>query len=64
MVSLERIARGEAAENFERKDFTPSEAGTIKRALEPEMKAAAKERQRDGGKVRGKASGNLPEARA
>lgn len=44
VAPLSEIARGEAAENFERKDFTPSEAVAIKRALEPEIKEAAKER--------------------
>lgn len=38
------------AENFERKDFTLSEAVAIKRALEPELKAAAKENLRKGGR--------------
>jgi N6-adenosine-specific RNA methylase IME4 len=37
--------QGEAAENFERKDFTWSEAVAIKRALEPAIREAAKERQ-------------------
>jgi ParB family chromosome partitioning protein len=45
IVPLKKIARGEAAENFVRKNFTPSEAVAIARALEPEIKAAAKERQ-------------------
>jgi N6-adenosine-specific RNA methylase IME4 len=45
IVEIDKIARGEAHENFNRKDFTPSEAVSIKRELEPEMKAAAKERQ-------------------
>ena len=43
-VELAEIARGEAAEIFQRKDFTHSEAVAIKEALEPEIKAAAKER--------------------
>jgi ribosomal protein S14 len=52
-------ARGEAAENFDRKDFTLSEAVAIKREIEPEIKAEAKERQRDAGQNygRGKIAG-------
>ena len=45
VVDLDKIARGEFAENAVRKDFTLSEAVAIKRALEPLEKAAAKERQ-------------------
>ena len=41
MLDVENIVRAEAAENFERQDFTPSEAVAIKRTLEPEMKAEA-----------------------
>jgi N6-adenosine-specific RNA methylase IME4/ParB-like chromosome segregation protein Spo0J len=44
-VDIDDIARGEFAENMDRKDFTLSEAVAIKRALEPLEKAAAKERQ-------------------
>ena len=44
--------RGEFAENAIRKDFLPSEAVAIKRALEPVEKAAAKERMAEGGKGR------------
>lgn len=46
----------EAAENFARKDFTPSEAVAIMRKLEPGLKAAAAVRQKAGRPV-----GNLPE---
>jgi N6-adenosine-specific RNA methylase IME4/ParB-like chromosome segregation protein Spo0J len=60
VVDLDAVVRGEFAENAHRKDFTLSEAVAIKRALEPLERAAAKERQREGG--RRKASGNLPEA--
>ena len=60
VVDLNEIVRGEWSENANRKDFTPSEIIAIKRAMEPMMKAAAKERQRDGGRL--KASGNFPEA--
>jgi N6-adenosine-specific RNA methylase IME4 len=61
-INLDQIVRGEFAENTCRKDFTLSEAVAIKRALEPLEKAAAKERQREGGRAGGKASGNLPQA--
>lgn len=47
-VPLDDIVRGEAAENFARKDFTLSEAVAIKRAIEPEIKAAAVERMKAG----------------
>ena len=62
VIDLDDIARGEYAENVHRKDFTLSEAVAIKRALEPLERAAAKERQREGGRSGGKASGKLPEA--
>jgi N6-adenosine-specific RNA methylase IME4 len=45
VVNIENVARGEYAENTERKDFTWSEAVAIKRALEPLERAKAKERQ-------------------
>lgn len=61
VVDLAEIVRGEAAENFERKDFTWTEAVAIKRAVEPELKAEARERQIAGGKLKSEASGNLPE---
>jgi len=44
VVDLESIIRGEQAENVYRKDFTPSEAVAIGRALEPMERAAAKDR--------------------
>jgi ParB family chromosome partitioning protein len=50
VVDLAEIARGEFAENSERKNFLPSEINAIRRALEPIEKAAAKERMSDGGK--------------
>jgi hypothetical protein len=59
VVSIDAIARGEAAENFERKAFSPSEAIAIKRVLGPECKAAAKERQ---GTRTDLLPGNLPES--
>jgi ParB-like chromosome segregation protein Spo0J len=46
VIDLDAIARGELVENTCRKDFLPSEIDAIRRALEPEEKAAAKERQR------------------
>lgn len=42
-VNLQDEVNGKFAENTVRKYFTPSEAVTIKRANEPEAKAAAKE---------------------
>lgn len=48
VVDLAQVARGEAAENFHRKDFTPSEAVAIKRALEPEVKLQAEARMKNG----------------
>jgi hypothetical protein len=42
--------RGEFAENTIRKNFLPSEIEAIRRALMPQEKAAAKERQRQGGR--------------
>jgi N6-adenosine-specific RNA methylase IME4 len=58
IVSLAEIVRGEFVENTERADFTLSEAVSIKRALEPLEKAAAKERQRES-KGRGKKGGQV-----
>jgi len=66
VIDLDAVVRGEFAENTCRKDFTLSEAVAIKRALEPLEKAAAKERQREAGRQRGrgkKASGKLPGAK-
>jgi ParB-like chromosome segregation protein Spo0J len=45
-LDLADIARGEYAENAIRKDFTPSEAVAIAKALEPYEKEAAAERMR------------------
>ena len=45
VVSLDNIISGEMAENAQRKDFVPAEIDAIRRALEPAVKAAAKERQ-------------------
>jgi N6-adenosine-specific RNA methylase IME4 len=57
-VDLEEIARGELAENVDRKGFLPSEIEAIRRTLEPLEKAAARERQ---GRPGGPRSGKLPE---
>jgi N6-adenosine-specific RNA methylase IME4 len=62
VVDLDAVVRGEFAENAVRKDFTLSEAVAIKRALEPIERAAAKQRQREGGRRGGEGSGKLPEA--
>jgi ParB family chromosome partitioning protein len=62
VIDLDAVVRGEFAENTHRKDFTLSEAVAIKRVLEPLEKAAAKERQREGGRRGGEGSGKLPEA--
>jgi N6-adenosine-specific RNA methylase IME4/ParB-like chromosome segregation protein Spo0J len=45
VVPLDEIVRGEFSENAHRKDFLPSEIDAIRRALMPQEKAAAKERQ-------------------
>src|SRR5688572_12896863 len=45
VVSLENTLRGEWAENADRKDFTPSEAVAIGRALEEVERAKARDRQ-------------------
>ncbi len=54
IVDLKQIARGEFAENSQRKDFTPGEAYDIWLAVEPLEKAAAKERQAAAGPKTGK----------
>lgn len=56
--------QAEYDENEARKAFTHSERVALARALEPEFKAAAKERQSHGATAPGRnASGNLPEAK-
>ena len=54
-VPLDDIVGGEWAENDPalRKNFTPSEAVAIARELRPRLEAAAKERQRAGGQIKG-----------
>lgn len=60
VVDLDEIMRGEHAENVYRKDFTPTEAVAIGRALEVRERGKAKERQATGwGDHSG--SGKLPE---
>jgi ParB family chromosome partitioning protein len=54
--------RAERDENLCRKDFSPSEAVAIGKALEDLERAEAKKRQQEGGRAGGKASGKLPEA--
>ena len=53
-------------QNVHRKDFLPSETVAIAKALEPQEKKAAKERQAKAGPIKGKGkksgSGKLPEA--
>jgi hypothetical protein len=44
-IDIDAIARGEYAENVERKEFTPSEAVAIKRAVEKLEKPKAKQKQ-------------------
>ena len=56
VVNLDAVARGELAENADRKNFLPSEIDAIRRALEPLEKAAAKERM-----LAGKPGGNFPQ---
>src|SRR6202163_3424658 len=45
VVDLYRAARGEAHENFVRKDLLPSEIVALKRAIEPLERREARERQ-------------------
>src|ERR1700704_1159939 len=45
VVDLYQAARGEAHENFVRKDLLPSEIVALKRAIEPLERKAARERQ-------------------
>jgi ParB/RepB/Spo0J family partition protein len=63
VVDLTEVARGERAENLERKDFTLTEAVAIKRAVEPMLAAEAKARQAAGGELKSGASANLAEAK-
>ncbi len=60
VVDLDKLVRGEFAENIYRKALTPSEAVAIARALEPLEKEAAKQRQREGARRGGKGRASLP----
>ena len=66
VVDLDKVVKGEFAEDSERKDLTLSEAIAIKRAIEPIERAEAKERQAAAGpasgrgKKNGTRSGKLP----
>jgi ParB-like chromosome segregation protein Spo0J len=67
VVDLDRVVRGEYAENMFRKAFTPTEIGAIAQAIAPLERAAAKERQQKAGERYGRgkepiASGKFPEA--
>jgi N6-adenosine-specific RNA methylase IME4 len=57
VVDLEKVVRGELAENTIRKDFTPSELVAVGGAIEALERAEAKKRQAHGGPR----SGRLPE---
>jgi hypothetical protein len=60
VIDIDKIVRGEHAENAHRKNLLPSEIDAIRRAMEPIEKAAAKARQRKhGGTAPGKHSGKL-----
>ena len=48
VIDLDKIVLGERAENAVRKDFTPSEAVAIAKAVEPLERQAAEERQKSG----------------
>jgi ParB-like chromosome segregation protein Spo0J len=54
IVPIDDIVRGEFAENVNRKDFTPSEMVAIGEAIEPLLRAQAKERQAAAGPTTGK----------
>jgi ParB-like chromosome segregation protein Spo0J len=59
VVDVDSIVAGEWDENAQRKDFTPSEAVAIKRALEPLEKAAAAARLAHGKTAPGKKGGEV-----
>ena len=62
VVDIDSLIAGEYDANAQRKDFTLSEAVAIKRAIEPRLKVAAKERQRaHGGTAPGKAAPTTPD---
>jgi len=45
VIDIDALVRGELAENFHRKDFTPTESVAIWDAVEPIEREATKERQ-------------------
>jgi ParB family chromosome partitioning protein len=57
IIDLKDTAMAEHDENVVRKPFLPSEAVAIKRAIEPELKEQAKQRQRKAGRIGGTISG-------
>jgi hypothetical protein len=58
VITIDSIVAGEWDENAHRKDFTPTEAVSIKREIEKLLKVHAKERQRaHGGSAPGRKSG-------
>jgi N6-adenosine-specific RNA methylase IME4 len=62
ILDLAQIVRGEYAENFYRKAFTPSEMADIADALEPLERAKAKERQGTRTDIRGNSPGGSGQA--
>jgi N6-adenosine-specific RNA methylase IME4 len=62
VIDIDKIVRGEYAENTERENFTLTEAVAIKRAVEPQIKAEAQQRKVQGGKLKSKAGANLAHA--
>jgi ParB family chromosome partitioning protein len=58
VVDIDAVVRGELAENAHRKDFTPSEAVAIAKAVEPLEREAARERM-----LAGRPSAKLAEGR-
>jgi len=61
VIDIDKIARGEYAENFFRKQFTPSEWADIADALEPVERELAREREKAGHNQHTEASGKFPE---
>jgi hypothetical protein len=57
VVDLQKIVRGEYAENFFRKAFAPSEMVAIQKAIRPKEVAAAQERKAEGQKAGASAGG-------
>jgi ParB-like chromosome segregation protein Spo0J len=57
VVALDDIVEGEFVENAFRKNFTPSEVVAIASKLKPDLDEKAKQRQKEAGRVGGKAAG-------